>query len=138
MRIFYDLQVSPASAVATFNDVPTSHPFFQFIQALAAAGITGGCSTSPPLYCPDNPVTRGQIAVFLLRAKHGPSYQPPAATGTFADVPLAHPFAGWVEQLAMEGITGGCGTSPARYCPNDTITRAQMAVLLVRAFGLPL
>jgi hypothetical protein len=67
MRIGYVLQVSPAGAQA-FNDVPPSHPFFQFIQALAAAGITGGCSATPPLYCPDDPITRGQMAVFISRA----------------------------------------------------------------------
>jgi hypothetical protein len=68
VRLFYQLQVSPAPATATFNDVPASHQFFRFIEALAAAGITGGCSASPPLYCPDNPLTRGQMAVFLARA----------------------------------------------------------------------
>ena len=68
VRVFYNLQVSPAPATPTFNDVPVSHPFFQFIEALAAAGITGGCGASPPLYCPDNPLTRGQMAVFLSRA----------------------------------------------------------------------
>jgi hypothetical protein len=46
--------------------VPTSHPYFQFIQALAASGITGGCGGGN--YCPDNPVTRGQMAVFLAKA----------------------------------------------------------------------
>jgi hypothetical protein len=61
-------QVSPAPAAAAFNDVPTSHPFFQFIEALAASGITAGCQASPPLYCPDAPLTRGQMAVFLAKA----------------------------------------------------------------------
>jgi hypothetical protein len=60
--------VSPAPAAADFNDVPTTHPFFQYIEALKASGITGGCQASPPLYCPDNPVTRGQMAVFLAKA----------------------------------------------------------------------
>ena len=60
--------VSPAPAQATFNDVPTNHPFFQFIEALKASGITGGCQASPPLYCPDAPLTRGQMAVFLAKA----------------------------------------------------------------------
>lgn len=64
----YRLQVSPPPATASFNDVPTSHPFFQFVEALKAAGITGGCQANPPLYCPDNPVTRGQMAVFLAKA----------------------------------------------------------------------
>ena len=58
VRIFYHLQVSPAPAPATFTDVPTSHIFFRFIEALAAAGITTGCNASPPLYCPD-PLRRG-------------------------------------------------------------------------------
>jgi hypothetical protein len=68
VRVFYNLQVSPAPATASFIDVPTSHGFFQFIEALRAAGITTGCSTTPPLYCPDDPVTRGQMAVFLSKA----------------------------------------------------------------------
>ena len=68
VRIYYLLQVSPAPATATFSDVPTGHPFFQWIEALAAAGITTGCNASPPMYCPDNPVTRGQMAVFISKA----------------------------------------------------------------------
>lgn len=66
--VFYRLQVSPAPAVASFNDVPVGHPFFQFIEALKSSGITGGCQVAPPLYCPDNFVTRGQMAVFLAKA----------------------------------------------------------------------
>ena len=68
VRIFYNLQVSPAPSLATFGDVPTSHPFFQWIEALVAAGITSGCQASPPLYCPDGAVTRGQMAVFISKA----------------------------------------------------------------------
>jgi len=59
------LEVSAAPATASFNDVPTNHPFFKFIEALKASGITAGCSAAPPLYCPDAPLTRGQMAVFL-------------------------------------------------------------------------
>ncbi|HEY7368765.1 MAG TPA: S-layer homology domain-containing protein [Thermoanaerobaculia bacterium] len=66
-RVRYRLQVSAAPAVATFpNDVPTTHPFFRFVEALAAAGITAGCA--PESYCPNNPVTRGEMAVFLAAA----------------------------------------------------------------------
>ena len=67
VRVQWQRQVSPAPAVATFNDVPTGHPFFQFVEALAASGITAGCSVAPPLYCPDTPLTRGQMAVFLAK-----------------------------------------------------------------------
>jgi hypothetical protein len=63
VRVFYSLQVSPAPVVATFSDVPTSHPFFRFIEALARSGITSGCGAGN--FCPDSPLTRGQMAVFL-------------------------------------------------------------------------
>ncbi len=68
MIVGYRLRVSDPPATASFNDVLTGHPFFQFIEALAASGITAGCSASPPLYCPDAPLTRGQMAVFLAKA----------------------------------------------------------------------
>jgi len=66
VRVGYQLQVSPAPDTATFADVPTNHPFFQFVEALAASRITNGCGGGN--FCPDAPVTRGQMAVFLARA----------------------------------------------------------------------
>lgn len=66
VEIWWRRTVSPAPAVASFNDVPTSDPAFQFVQALVAAGITSGCGGGN--YCPDNPVTRRQMAVFLAKA----------------------------------------------------------------------
>jgi hypothetical protein len=54
-QVSWTRQVSPAPATATFNDVPTNHLFFQFVEALAKSGITAGCSANPPLYCPDAP-----------------------------------------------------------------------------------
>jgi len=65
--IWWHRQVSPAPGTATFNDVPTSHPFFQYVEALAASGITAGCQASPPLYCPDAALTRKQMAAFLSK-----------------------------------------------------------------------
>jgi hypothetical protein len=61
--VYYKRQVSPAPATATFGDVPVSHAFHQFVEALAAAGISGGCGSGN--FCPDAPLTRGQMAVFL-------------------------------------------------------------------------
>ena len=112
--------------------MPVTQPMGAWIEQLALEGITGGCSlTSPPQYCPDAGVTRAQMAVFLLRAKYGAGYQPPPATGqTFVDVPVTHPFARWIEQLALEGVTGGCAISPARYCPDSSVTRGHMAIFL--------
>jgi hypothetical protein len=67
MIVGYVLQVSPAPLTASFTDVPPSHPYFQFIEALAASGITTGCGDGTN-YCPTAPLTRGQMAVFLARA----------------------------------------------------------------------
>lgn len=64
--LYYRLQVSPAPVTATFTDVPVGHPQRRFVEALAAAGITGGCGGS--LFCPDAALTRGQMAVFLSAA----------------------------------------------------------------------
>ena len=62
-RITWHRSIVPAPATATFNDVPVGHPIRQFVEALAASGITGGCGGGN--YCPDAPLTRGQMAVFL-------------------------------------------------------------------------
>ena len=138
LRGMHGAGYQPPDATGTkFTDVPLSQPFAKWIEQLANENITGGCSVTPAMYCPDSAVTRGQMAVFLLRAKHGSAYQPPAATGTmFTDVPVTHLFARWIEQLSREGITGGCGATT--YCPEAEATRGQMAVFLVRTFNLPM
>ena len=66
VEVWWRRTVSPAPGVATFNDVPTNHSLFQFVEALAASGITAGCGNGN--FCPDNPLTRGQMAVFLSKA----------------------------------------------------------------------
>jgi hypothetical protein len=124
----------PAVGAGTgFTDVPADYWAAAWIKQLSAEGITGGCGVG--IYCPDATVTRAQMAIFLLKAKHGSSYTPPAASGVFSDVPLGYWADKWIEQLAVEGITGGCGVGI--YCPDDSVTRAQMAVFLVKAFSLP-
>src|SRR5262249_9638528 len=65
-RVGFVLQVSPASAAATFGDVPVGHSQRQYIEALVASGVTAGCGGGN--YCPDAPLTRGQMAVFLSKA----------------------------------------------------------------------
>ena len=116
----------------TFLDVTPSHWAWEYIEALAASGITSGCSTDPLMYCPDNKVTRVQMAIFLMRGINGPGYTPPPATGIFADVDPGHWTAPWIEAFYNLGITSGCSTGPLRYCPNNYITRTQMAVFLER------
>ncbi len=75
-RMLYRRQVSLPPGSATFADVPVNHPFFQFVEALSASGITAGCGTG--IYCPDSPLTRGQMAVFLAKALglHSPATVP--------------------------------------------------------------
>jgi hypothetical protein len=66
VEIWWHRVVSPAPATATFTDVPTTDPGFQFIEALVASGVTAGCGGGN--YCPDSPLTRRQMAVFLSKA----------------------------------------------------------------------
>ena len=127
--------VPPPASGTVFTDVPADHWAARFIEALAAEGITSGCA--PGLYCPGNPITRAEMAVFLLVAEHGSGWTPPAPSGTlFADVPVTHWAAAFIEALASEGITGGC--APGLYCPASPVTRAEMAVFLTATFDLKL
>jgi glucose/arabinose dehydrogenase len=115
----------------TFADVPMDYWSWDYIERLYTSGVTTGCNTSPLMYCPTTIVTRDQVAVFLLRGIHTSAYVPPDATGVFDDVQLDYWAADWIEQLAEEGITSGCGGGS--YCPTNPVTRDQMAVLLLRA-----
>jgi hypothetical protein len=124
-------QPPPASG-SLFLDVAATDFAAAFIEQLSADGITSGCGSG--IYCPNDSVTRAQMAVFLLRARYGASYTPPEPTGVFNDVPVGSFADAWIEQLAAEGITSGCGNG--NYCPDNPVTRAQMAVFLVRTFGL--
>ena len=113
----------------SFADVATSNGFYSAIENLFHNGVTAGCGGSS--YCPSASVTRAQMAVFLLKSKFGRVYVPPAASGTFADVPPSSFAADWIEDLAASGITAGCGGP--NFCPNAPVTRAQMAVFLLKA-----
>ena len=122
----------PPPCTGSFTDVACPSLFADWIEALADEGITGGCGGNN--YCPGNVVRRDQMAAFLMKAEHGSSYTPPACTGVFIDVPCPSQFAAWVEQLATEGITGGCGGE--MYCPTNPNTRGQMAVFITKTFHL--
>ena len=124
----------PPACSGIFEDVPCPSQFADWIEQLSAEGITAGCGGDN--YCPDNPVRRDQMAVFLLKTSHGSGFVPPTCTGVFEDVVCPGPFTDWIEQLYDEGITGGCSTTPLLYCPGSSNTRGQMATFLVRTFGL--
>ena len=125
----------PPPCTGVFPDVPCSLVFAPWIEALAAAGITTGCGGGN--FCPENLVTRRQMAVFLLKTKYGSGYVPPTCTGIFDDVACpGAPAVDFIEQLFNENITGGCSVSPPLYCPDGTSTRGQMAVFITKTFGL--
>jgi hypothetical protein len=130
-----DYTPPPVGDSTGFSDVPLDAGYAPWVKQLAADGITAGCGGGN--YCPGNPVNRAQMAIFLLRAKHGAAYSPPAVNGDsgFADVPADASYAPWVKQLAAEGVTAGCGEG--NFCPANIVNRAQMAIFLVRNFGWP-
>ncbi len=101
------------------------------IEWLVAADITSGCNTNGDRYCPDDPVTRGQMAAFLSRAL-GDTIPTTAPAIPFTDVE-GSAFASDIAWLSATGITRGCG--PETFCPDDPVTRAQLAAFLVRALG---
>jgi len=143
---FEAAEVTDTVVVPTFTDVPCGHGFLLYVEAMVREGITAGCLADPPRYCPTAPVTRAQMAKFLCLAAGKTELFPP--TPTFADVQPGPWYYGWVERLADPaswpgGIppTSGCAC-PAGYpqgarcfCPNDPVTREQMAKFLCLATG---
>jgi uncharacterized protein (DUF1800 family) len=124
--------IPPPATGTVFADVMQSDFAADWIEQLYAEGVTGGCNTNPLRYCPTFSVTRGQMAAFLLKIYHGAGYAPPAATGIFSDVPVSMPLAPWIEEMGRLYITVGCGGTS--YCPNNPVTRGQMAVFLAKTF----
>lgn len=117
------------SASKIFNDVDPNSVHGANIGALAEAGITGGCDASN--YCPDRSITRAQMATFLANTLDLDT----SSTGSrFGDVPSGGTHTGAINAIADAGITLGCGSN--RYCPTESVSRAEMASFLVRAFEL--
>jgi len=126
--------VAPQAAISPFSDVANTDQFADAIIWLAEEGITLGCN--PPAndrFCPGDPVTRGQMAAFLVRA-FGYSDR---GSRDFGDDD-GSVFEADIERLATAGVTVGCNP-PAndRFCPRDPVTREQMAAFLWRANGEP-
>ena len=95
---------------------------------MAQAGITKGCNAEGTLYCPNDSVTRGQMAEFLSRALNLPD----GAVNTFVDDDGSI-FEADIAKIAQAGITKGCTADGTKFCPNDLVTRGQMAAFLRRA-----
>jgi hypothetical protein len=124
-----DSPTGMAKISVDFLDAPPSYLFHGAVGAVTRNGIASGCGGGN--FCPEDAVTRSQMAVFILRAVHPPGYKPPAAKGgVFTDVPLGTFLGDWIEELAAEGYTTGCGNGD--YCPDAPINRAAAAVFLLR------
>ena len=112
-----------------FDDIAPGQWWIRYTEQLADRQITEGCTTNPPQYCPNRSVTRAEMASFLTRAFQLPPAETPAGfTDTEGNTHAAN-----IDALAAAGITEGCSTEPLRYCPNQPVTRAQMATFLHRA-----
>ena len=118
-------------------DVQMDGEPFDAVAALAEDGVLAGTECKPGLFCPGDPIPRWLAAVWLVRTVDGQDPEP-ISTSRFADVDASQWWAAHVERLAELGITVGCGAEPARYCPDDPVTRAQTASFLKRAFRLDL
>ncbi|MTV24709.1 hypothetical protein FTX61_04640 [Nitriliruptoraceae bacterium ZYF776] len=119
---------SPTSA-PQFRDVPSDSPHARAIGQLAAREVTLGCGGGR--FCPDAPVTRAQMATFLVKAL---DLRLGSTAPSFRDVPAGSTHARTIDAVRREGITLGCGGD--RFCPNDDVKRDQMASFLQRALGL--
>ena len=119
-----------------FSDLDAAGVHRSAVEGLAADGVFVGTECGPGEFCPGDAVERWVMAVWLVRILDGAD---PAAVGVsrFSDVDASQWWAPYVERLADLGVTGGCATEPARFCPAETVTRARMASFLVRAFELP-
>lgn len=112
----------------SFADTPAGSGVYRFVETLLHRGVTAGCGAGN--YCPFSNVSRQQMAVFLLVAKEGSGYSPPACTTSiFGDMPCSSGFSPWVNELFNRGVTAGCGGG--NFCPSTDVTRAQMAVFLL-------
>lgn len=122
----------PGGAVGFVDD--DGSPFESDIEWLAATGVTRGCN--PPVndrFCPNDSITRAEMAAFLNRYLD----LPPGVAGRFVDT-SGSVFVDDIDRLAAAGITKGCNPPDNnRFCPDQHVTRQQMAAFLVRAFDLP-
>jgi YD repeat-containing protein len=129
------LERQVGSSTGVFSDVPSGYWAENYIIAIYNAGITLGCAQDDPntpqnerRYCPADPVTRGQMAAFIIRAKYGESFTY-TTTPYFSDVPSTHTFFKYVQKLRDDGITTVSGT----YSVDSYVTRGQMAAFIIRS-----
>ena len=124
---------APAATTTDYFTDDDGSAFEGSINLLAAEGIAQGCNATGTLFCPNRDITRAEMAVFLQRALDLPI---PADTHQFEDTEGA--AQGAIAAVAAAGITVGCNDAGTLFCPNRSVTRAEMAVFLQRGFDLPI
>jgi hypothetical protein len=130
-----NVTITGDSTFTIFSDVPSGYWAHDYIIAIYNTGITTGCAQDNPdtpenerRYCPEDYVTRGQMAAFIIRAKYGENFSY-TTTPYFSDVPTTHTFFKYVQKLRDDGITAVTGT----YGVDNYVTRGQMAAFIIRA-----
>ena len=126
--------VAAAQTGSAFEDVAGGAYYAEPVVALAARGVFEGTLCTEG-FCPDEPIDRKTMAVWVVRVLDG-SDPPAVSQSRFGDVDAGSFHAPFVERLHQLGVTNGCGDGSG-YCPHDNVIRAQMAVFLARAFKLP-
>jgi len=128
----------PAPASQVFADMPLDSWAAKWVNGLWQDQYTAGCGTDPLIYCPWQGHTRAEGCVFYVRMLKGSAFTPPTPTSqVFADVPLDAWYAGWVQEAYDAGLLEPCAAKPGLlFCPDDPLTRAVAAYMMVRAKGL--
>ena len=111
-----------------------THPYWQEIEILYADGYTGGCSTAPLKFCPDQIMDRAQAAVFMTRGAFGSGYVPNPSANLFQDNWTPGTWARpWAEAMRETGLTTGCQLSPTwLYCPWTKLPREQAVIFALK------
>ena len=121
----------PAATESSFADVDVGNRWLAHIKRLAELEVTTGCLVDPLRFCPDRSVNRAEMATFLERAFDLEAADPAGFADTAGNFHEAD-----IDALAAARITAGCASEPRRYCPDQPVTRAEMATFLARALGL--
>ncbi len=125
---FFDGDFQPGPGSGPFLDVPSSHVFADNIIWMVDNEITLGCTADGLYFCPEANVTRGQMASFIDRA-----WALPATGQDFFTDDETSTHEASINRVAAAGITLGCDASGTLFCPNDPVTREQMASFILRA-----
>ena len=134
-----DLAAGSGDPPVSPEEAPSSSQYFALVQKITDLGIPVGCFTSTSQHCPDLPVTQQEAAVFMIAAwmqVHGLTTFTYTPTPYFTDVPATSPYFKFVQKMMDLQFWSGC--SSTQYCPADTVTRSEMAPMVMRSIlGAP-